>query len=309
MSMDFFRKVKAKYVVASIRKNWAISDAKRDAGLTIPEDIEAIYDISYGDAGSENLLDIYMPKTAEGLMPAIVNVHGGAWVYGNKEIYKYYCMGLALRGFVVVNFNYRLAPESPFPAQLEDINRVLSFVAKKGADYHIDKDRLVLIGDSAGAQLTSQYGAIYSNKAYAELFEFQVPEVTIKVLGLNCGGYDCREMLLGERSKKNINDMLFTLLNKNRSEITDEVIEKMDVLKHITADYPPAYVMSAYDDYMCPNAEPMYKHLIAKGIEAKMKIYGSPDRKDLGHVFHVNCRLEDAKVCNDDECEFFKQYV
>ena len=99
-------------IVTDIRTNWAISDRERDEGLTTPEDITRHDDISYGPYGEWNLLDIYHKKDVNTCQPTIVNIHGGGWVYGNKEIYQFYCMSLAQRGYTVVNFNYRLAPEN-----------------------------------------------------------------------------------------------------------------------------------------------------------------------------------------------------
>ena len=81
--------------VQDIRTNWAISDAERDEGLTTPEDIKRYDNISYGPHDVWNLLDIYHQKDVTGPMPVIVNIHGGGWVYGNKEIYQFYCMNLA----------------------------------------------------------------------------------------------------------------------------------------------------------------------------------------------------------------------
>ena len=69
-----------------VRKEWKIGDAKRDAGLTTPEDIERFDNIAYGSDPVWNLLDVYRPKEQKGKLPVIVNIHGGGWVYGNKEI-------------------------------------------------------------------------------------------------------------------------------------------------------------------------------------------------------------------------------
>ena len=95
-------------------------------GMNTPEDIERWDNIVYGHDDREmQRLDVYRPKQAQGEdLPVIISVHGGAWMYGDKERYQYYCMSLAQRGFAVVNFTYRLAPESKFPAQLEDVNLV-----------------------------------------------------------------------------------------------------------------------------------------------------------------------------------------
>lgn len=293
-----------KSIVEDIRTNWAISDKKRDEGLQIPDDITAIYDISYGPYGDENLLDIYSLKSASGLEPAIVNIHGGAWVYGCKEIYKYYCMSLAQHGFKVVNINYRLAPESVFPAAQEDINAVLTFIEKHGAEYGIDKDRLILVGDSAGGQLVSHYAAILTNPELARLFDFKLPDVTVGALGLNCGAYNERSMLEKESDNKYL-----IHLGIEAGEQTKELLDRIDTPRYINENYPPTYVMSSYEDFLLNRAEPMYKLIESRGVPARIKIYGNRGNKEIGHVFHVNCKLEEARLCNDDQCQFFKQYV
>ena len=91
-------------------KSNAIDDAKRDEGLTTPDCIERFDNIRYGEH-ERNILDVYRPKDQKGKLPLIVSIHGGGWVYGSKEINQFYCMSLAERGFAVVNFSYRLAPE------------------------------------------------------------------------------------------------------------------------------------------------------------------------------------------------------
>ena len=109
-----------------VRKAFAAGDMVRDAGLKTPEDVKRFDDIVYGEDKVWQSLDVYRPKATniEEKLPVIVSVHGGGWVYGDKEGYQYYCMSLAQRGFAVVNFSYRLAPESKFPASIIDTNLV-----------------------------------------------------------------------------------------------------------------------------------------------------------------------------------------
>lgn len=99
-----------------LRKSFEANDNKRDAGLSAPTDIERMDDIAYGPDARWQALDVYRPKSTSGKLPVIVSVHGGGWTYGDKERYQWYCMNLAQRGFAVVNFTYRLAPEYKFPA-------------------------------------------------------------------------------------------------------------------------------------------------------------------------------------------------
>ena len=96
----------------AVRKSFKEFDDVRDAGLTTPEDIVRFDDICYGEDINWQKLDVYRPKSAVGqVLPVSVSIHGGGWVYGDKERYQYYCMSLAQHGFAVVNYTYRLAPE------------------------------------------------------------------------------------------------------------------------------------------------------------------------------------------------------
>lgn len=294
-------------VVQDIRTNWAISDAKRDEGLTTPENMVRHDNISYGPYGEWNLLDIYYTNDTESCRPAIVNVHGGAWVYGNKEIYQFYCMELAKRGFTVVNFNYRLAPENKYPAALEDINQVFCFLKEHGKEYYVDINNLFVVGDSAGAQLTSQYLTVFTNPEFAGLFDFVTPDVKIRAAALNCGLYDAKKCAEFQLDAPLLEYTGKEMLAKDyKGKYT---MESLDTIKYMTSDFPPSFVMSAYHDFLFKNAEPMYQHLQSLGVPSELKIYGSKEQEEIAHVFHVNCKLEEAKKCNDDECSFFKKFI
>ena len=290
--------------IQELRTNWALGDARRDAGLKTPDDIMRYDNLSYGVHGVDNLLDIYVPKGTETIQPTIVNIHGGGWVYGNKEIYQYYCMGLAQRGFVVVNINYRVAPETRFPGAVIDINNALKFIENHGAEYFIDKDRLVLVGDSAGGQLVSHFATILTNEKFAELFDFEVANVTVKALGLNCGTYAGRAMALDR------NDEVFLEYIDCVDKIPDDaLVERVDALKYMNSHYPPSHIVSTKCDFLLPCAQPMYDFLTKMGVPCEIEIYGDIDRPEIGHDFHVDSRLYEAKISNDKQCEFFKRFV
>ena len=77
--------ITSKIVCAAFRRG----DEKRDAGLTTPEDICRFDDLQYGPDKRWNVLDVYRPLGAGGKLPVIVSVHGGGWVYGDKERYQW----------------------------------------------------------------------------------------------------------------------------------------------------------------------------------------------------------------------------
>jgi acetyl esterase len=88
--------------------------------------------------------------------PLLVYVHGGGWCYGSIETVDRFCRRVADRsGCAVLSVGYRLAPEHVFPAALNDVETVLAYVRKEGADLGVDPSRLAIGGDSAGGQLAT----------------------------------------------------------------------------------------------------------------------------------------------------------
>ncbi len=279
------------------RKHCEKSDKKRDEGLTIPDGVEYIRDIRYGRNKKYHTLDICWPVGGEKL-PVIISVHGGAYVYGTKEVYQFYAASLAEKGFAVINFNYRLAPEYHFPAPLEDLTLVIKWLIANKEDYPVDIDNVFLVGDSAGAQIVSQYGAIYSNKEYRKIMDFRKPKINIRALGFCCGTYDINKNL-AENGCKGALRAYFT-------SKPERFGEQLNVLDYIDDEYPPVYMFSSKGDFLVNECEIMAEFLKRRGVKCKYKIYGN---KNTGHVFHVNMSDKYGAEANEDQTEFFKKYV
>ncbi len=289
-------------VIEKIRREWKINDAKRDAGLTTPESILRYDDISYGADGHWQKLDIYRPKEARGPLPVIVNVHGGAWVYGDKELYQYYCMDLAKRGFAVVNFTYRLCPEFRFPAPIEDTDLVFRFMQEHADEYALDTDNIFAVGDSAGAHLLGLYLCALANPDYAAAYpvELKLP-LPVKAAALNCGVYDLPSAYESDDQSKEI--MGYFLKDGG----TASELDFISVISHLSTKLPPLYLMTSTDDFLKGQAPALAQALCEKNVPFTFRLYTAEDRKGkLYHVFHKDIRSKEAIACNDEECAFFK---
>lgn len=276
-------------------------DRERDALIPLPEGVTEYRDIAYGSHGRDSLLDVYLPKGTAAPLPTMVSIHGGGYVYGSKEIYRRYGMDMAKRGFAFVNFNYRLAPKWKFPTPLFDTNAVMEWIMQNAERYHLDPDRIILVGDSAGAQLASQYAVIRTNPQYASLFSMRPASIHIRALGLNCGMYD----MVVQASALPRKGLALDYLGKKLP--ADD--PRFRVLENITKNYPPAFVTTSCHDFLRVHAQPMYQFLTEKGIPCQWKCYGTEEDETVGHVFHVNIRLPEAVQCNEDAAEFFRRYV
>ena len=287
-------------------EEFGASDAVRDEGLTEPQEIAAWKDIVYGTDEKWQSLDVYRPKDAgakENKLPVIVSVHGGGWVYGDKELYRFYCMDLAKRGFAVVNFSYRLAPEHKFPASLEDTNLVMEWVMANADAYGMDTDRLFAVGDSAGAHLLGLYACVATNAAYAKKFDFTVPEgLAFRAIALNCGQYEIR---LDATTDETMRGLIQELLPEGG---TPDEQRLTSVNRHITETFPPTFFMTAPKDFLLPQAQVLQLALVIAKVDFTYRFYCDP-KSSLGHVFHLDMKSEWAAKCNDDECNYFKSFI
>lgn len=287
-----------------VREVFGNGDAKRDAGLTTPKDIVRYDNILYGQNPKWQILDVYRPKKDNNkILPVIVSVHGGAWVYGDKERYQYYCMNLAQKGFAVVNFTYRLAPEFKYPAPLEDTNLVFNWIFNNAQQYKFDTKHIFAVGDSAGANHLGLYAAICTNPEYKKNYSFKVPNNFIPTaIALNCGEYKIEI----KDDKDDITGALMADYLPNGG--TKEEIQLICVTNHITNSYPPTFYMTSSGDFLKEQAKILGEKLIEKKVTHEFHFYGS-EKYELEHVFHCNIKSDAAKICNQEECDYFKKFL
>lgn len=112
--------------------------------------------------GRDLRADLYLPA-GPGPHPAIVMLHGGLWRLGSRSTMSWEARQLASRGYVVMAIDYRLAPQSIFPAQILDAKTAVYWLRAQAAQYGVDPSRIASYGYSAGAQLALLLGATDAN--------------------------------------------------------------------------------------------------------------------------------------------------
>ncbi|TJY55944.1 alpha/beta hydrolase [Sinimarinibacterium sp. CAU 1509] len=114
--------------------------------------------LAYVDDGSAKQVgDLYVPEGA-GPFPAVLVVHGGGWIRGERADMNKFARRLAEGGYAAYNIGYRLAPDDRFPAQLDDLRTALRWLHAHAEENRIDPDRIAVMGYSAGAHLALMLG-------------------------------------------------------------------------------------------------------------------------------------------------------
>ncbi|MFJ1767744.1 alpha/beta hydrolase [Amycolatopsis sp. NPDC088138] len=110
-----------------------------------------------GPSGAPDVpVRVYGPADREGAVPALVYIHGGGFILGDLDMFHASLLHLVDElGIVIVSVDYRLAPEHPFPAPVEDCYAALTWTAAKAAELGIDPERIGVGGESAGGGLAA----------------------------------------------------------------------------------------------------------------------------------------------------------
>ncbi len=273
---------------------WKIADENDKERLSRqkePENISKIINIPYIDDGSEfHKLDVYYPENTVSPMPVIIDIHGGGWVYGSKEINKIYCMNLSKNGFVVFNINYRLIPDCTFAQQMNDVSKALKWINLNLSQFPCDCKRIYLTGDSAGGQLAGYSAIINKNKELCELFSFEQSSIELNAIGLVSPNlyltpFDFKNVYFRRLLGKDYRDLPFV------NYLTVEaLLEK--------ASIPPSLFITSSGDYMALRQTlGAYESIKAKGYETELLNYGDVNGEKLPHVFSV---LEPEKPVSID---------
>ena len=135
-------------------------------------DVRRVANISYGDAGKRNLLDVYHHRGQPSGGPVLVYLHGGGFRSGRKNrearplLYR-----LASQGWVCVSANYRLAPAARFPEHLVDVKKAIAWARDHGHEYGADTALVFVAGSSSGGHLASLTGLTPSDPSFQPGFE------------------------------------------------------------------------------------------------------------------------------------------
>ena len=133
-------------------------------GIERVDDVMIVDDVPYALDHPRQVMDVAMPRSHDGLLPVVVIIHGGGWVAGDKEQVRMFLPPVAQGGCMAISANYRLAPGDQAPAAIHDIKYLLRWLDRNSEALSIDRERIALMGFSAGGHLAALAGLTCDTK-------------------------------------------------------------------------------------------------------------------------------------------------
>ena len=232
---------------------------------------QTVSDITYCTAedGTELKLDAYWPMQPAGPAPAIMFVHGGGWVAGTKTGTPgmSYFLELARRGYFIASIDYRLAPTSTFPANIEDVKCAVRSLRANAAQYNLDPKRIGAWGASAGGHLVSLLGTSdqtagwdvgpyldQSSRVQAVVDMYGIHDLTTEYVVGNVRGLD--RMVFGAKNP------------------ADPILKQASSTTYASADDPPFLILHGDFDETVPYTQSVILQdvLTAAGVKSDLII-------------------------------------
>ncbi len=248
-------------------------------------------------------LDIYTPDGAAATpRPVILWVHGGGFISGSAAAIADYSTMLAHAGYTVASLDYNLAPGSKYPVPVLQDNAALRYLRANASRFGGDPTRIVLGGDSAGAQITSQVAAVQTDPALASSMGITaaVPPGTLRGVVLFCGIYDMSTV--GGSGFPAMRTYLWAYTG-TRDFTSYPEIGQLSTVQHITAQYPPTLLSDGDADPFRFQETELASALKSHGVPLTQVLWnGTGD--DLGHEYQFKFNLPEARTAFQRTLDF-----
>lgn len=246
------------------------------------------------DTLKKHLLDVYVPLTGKSSYPVVVWIHGGAWMsndkYADMGYMKNTLREFIEKGYAVASIDYRWSTMAIFPAQIQDCNQALEFLYQNADKYKLDKNRMALIGFSAGGHLVNLVGLSNNNNVKDFYANGKKPHFKIKVVLDFYGPSDF--LTLKGRDSKDSHSPITLLLGGMVADNEAKAKEASPVTYVDKNDPPFLIVQGEKDESVNPDqAISLSEKLKAAGVKNDLIIV--PNAPHYGVMFDAeNIRLK-----------------
>lgn len=285
--------------VAVVKRAFDAGGVATAAGLArhAPTGVETREDVRYG-SGPDETFDMHRPAGADGSLPVVLWIHGGGWVAGSKEELRDYLRLVAADGVAVVAPAYTLAPRGRYPGPLHQVAAALRHVCARADELRLDADRIVVAGDSAGAQLAAQLATVTTSPEYSQRVGVAPPVEATRLHGvvLACGPYDIARLSVGaDSSARPLMHAVLWAYSGRRRYARDRLFATASVLDHVTGSFPPALVTVGNADPLREHSRLLVQRLRDLGCAPETLFFPDDHVPPLGHEYQFDLDTEAAQ--------------
>jgi acetyl esterase/lipase len=247
--------------------------AAQPAGSNLPEGAKVHRNMEYVKDGHErNKLDLYLPAKADGPLPVIVWVHGGAWSAGSKDN-PGQVLAFVGKGYAVASIGYRLSQHAVFPAQIEDCKAAIRWLRANAQTYQLDPEHIGVWGASAGGHLAALLGTSGGVKELEGEGGSAEQSSRVQAVVDFFGPTDFLQMdahaVKGAFLKHDPANSPESKLIGGAIQENVEKVERANPVKYVTKDAPPFFIAHGEQDPLvpCHQSELLYEALKKAEVE------------------------------------------
>ena len=277
--------------------------------------VGVIRNVTYREVAGKRLkLDIAMPEEPGANRPAIMQIHGGAWIIGDKREQGWPLIGhLAANGWVCFNVNYRLSPAATWPDHLVDLKYALKWIREHADDYGVDPGFVAVTGGSAGGHLTAMMALTANDPEYQPGFEDA--DTTLQAAVPVYGVYDFTNRL-GTMLDRFRPQMLEPMIMKAFFEKEPEKFHRASPIDRIHPGAPPFLIVHGDRDTLAPVEDArLFARILGetscstvvytelRGAQHAFDIFASPRTARMldGTLRFLTAMHERAKIANTSQ--------
>ncbi|MDI2033695.1 alpha/beta hydrolase [Paenarthrobacter nitroguajacolicus] len=261
---------------------------------------------------SGSTFDVFSPQGTAAPLPTVVWIHGGAWISGAQRDVNPYLQIIAGQGYTTIGMSYPIAPEATYPTAVRDINEALAYIKVHAAELNVDTSRIVLAGDSAGAQLASQMTTLTVNPEYANLMGIQpaLRKSELAATILHCGVYDLRAMAdLSGLVAWGFKTSLWAYTGTKDWSAT-YAGATMSTIDFVTADFPPTFISGGNGDGLTwLQSVPYSNRLKDAGVPVEELFWPANHQPELPHEYQFHLNFGEAQEARDKTFEFLASHT
>ena len=261
----------------------------------VPAGVSAQLDKTYDPQDPDARLDVYYPAASPAPL-TVVWIHGGGFVSGSKEQIANYARILAAGGYTVVAVDYSVAPARTYPTPLLQVNRALGFLLQDAGRLHITPERIVLAGDSAGAQIAAQLANIITSPAYARSVGVTPSITRLAGVLLYCGPYAMTGTPGGGLAARWFARTVQWSYSGRRDYTGDPRSATLALVNFLTPRFPPTFISVGNADSLAPQSYALAGALARQGVRVDALFFPADYDSQLPHEYQFSLETREARL-------------